>query len=188
MLIKRLADIYLKARGWTVRNDVPQGLDKFVCIGAPHTSNWDFPVTLAIAASVDLDFYWVGKGSLFRGPMGPVMRRLGGIPVDRSRSTNFVDQVAQVMRESERMALGIAPEGTRAKGEYWKSGFYHIARSAGVPIVCGYMDWTKREGGLGPVIDSSLSEEEVLEELEAFYAGLQGRRPDQFTPPKFRER
>lgn len=188
MIIKRLADAYLKARGWTVRNDLPPDLDTFVVIAAPHTSNWDFPVTLAIAASVDLDFYWVGKDSLFRGPMGPVMRRLGGIPVDRSRSTNFVDQVAEVMRESEGMALGIAPEGTRSKGDYWKSGFYYIARSAGVPIVCGFVDWEKREGGLGPVVDSSLSKEEVLAELEAFYAGLKGKRPDQYTPPKFRGR
>ncbi len=164
MLTKRLAAAYLKARGWTVQ------------------------ITMAIAVTVDMEFYWVGKDSLFRGPMGPLMRRLGGIAVDRSRSTNFVDQVAEAIKASDRMALGIAPEGTRSKGEYWKSGFYHIARSAGVPIVCGYVDWEKREGGLGPVIDSSRPKEEVLEELQAFYAQLKGRRPDQFTPPKFRER
>jgi len=186
MLAKKLARTFLKAGGWTVHSDLPEGLEKFVIIAAPHTSNWDFPITLAVATIIDIELYWVGKDSLFKGPMGPLMRRLGGIPVDRSRSTNFVDQVAQAIRESDRMALGIAPEGTRSRGEYWKSGFYHIAGAAGVPIVCGYMDWEEKIAGLGPVIDSSQPIEEVLKELQKVYGNLKGRHPDKFTPPNFR--
>lgn len=188
MLFNQLAIAWLKATGWTVRNDLPEGLDKFVIIAAPHTSNWDFPVTMAIAATVDMEFRWVGKHTMFRRPYGWLMRRMGGIPVDRRKSTNFVEQIAEAFDAADRMALGIAPEGTRSKGEYWKSGFYYIAREADVPIVCGYVDFEKREGGLGPVIDASQSKEAVLAELRDFYRGVQGCRPDQFTPPRFRPR
>jgi 1-acyl-sn-glycerol-3-phosphate acyltransferase len=187
MLSKYIAKAYLNLTGWTVRNDLPEGLDKFVIIAAPHTSNWDFPVTMAIAATVDMEFRWVGKHTMFRWPAGGLMRRLGGIAVDRRKSNNFVEQIAQAFREADRMALGIAPEGTRSRGEYWKSGFYYIAREAGVPIVCGYVDFEKKEGGLGPVIDATQSKEAVLDEIRDFYRGVQGCRPDQFTPPKFRD-
>ncbi len=185
-VFKILARAYLAATGWTVQNDLPKGLDKFVIIAAPHTSNWDFPVTLAIAATIDMKFYWVGKHTMFRWPFGWLMRLLGGISVDRRKSTNFVQQIAEAFDEADKMALGIAPEGTRSRSKYWKSGFYYIARESEVPIVCGFVDWENKRGGLGPVIDASRPKAEVLEELQDFYDDIQGRRPEQYTRPKFR--
>ncbi len=186
-MFKLLARAYLRAMGWTVRNDVPAELDKFVIIAAPHTSNWDFPFTLAVAATIDMRFFWVGKHTMFRRPFGALMRRLGGIPVDRRKSHNFVEQIAQAFDAADKMALGIAPEGTRSKREYWKSGFYHIAREAGVPIVLGFLDYKAKEGGLGRVVDSSLPKHEVMDIIREFYAGKEGKRHQEYTPPRLRD-
>lgn len=187
-MVELLAKAFLAATGWTVRNDVPADVDKFVIIAAPHTSNWDFPFTLAVAATIDMKFYWVGKHTLFRWPFGGLMRRLGGIPIDRRKSQNFVEQIAQAFDEADALALGLAPEGTRSKAERWKSGFYYIAREAGVPIVCGFLDFGQKEGGLGPMVDSSLPIDDVMEKLRAFYADKIGMRHENYTPPRLRPR
>src|SRR5690554_7659736 len=102
-VLKFFAKIYLKLVGWTVESEVPAGVDKFVIIAAPHTSNWDFPITIAVAAMIDMKFYFVGKHTMFRRPFGGLFRRLGGIPVDRRKSRNFVDQVADAFAEADRM-------------------------------------------------------------------------------------
>ncbi|QDG53479.1 acyltransferase [Persicimonas caeni] len=185
-MFELLAKAYLAATGWTVRNDVPDDVDKFVIIAAPHTSNWDFPVTLAVAKTIDMKFYWVGKHTLFRWPFGGLMRRLGGIPIDRRSSQGFVEQIAEAFDDADAMALGIAPEGTRSKRDHWKSGFYHIAREAGVPIVLGFLDWGRKEGGLGPMVDASQSKKEVMDQIRAFYADKEGKRHDTYTEPRLR--
>lgn len=169
-----------------MRNEVPSDVDKFVIIAAPHTSNWDLPVSLAIAAVTDLNFYWVGKHTLFQPPFGNFMRRLGGIPVDRRKRQNFTEQVAEAFEEHDQMALAIAPEGTRSKRDHWKSGFYYIARAAQVPIVMGFVDWGKRECGLGPMVDASRPLDEVMDEIRSFYADISGKIPEDFTKPRLR--
>jgi 1-acyl-sn-glycerol-3-phosphate acyltransferase len=186
-VIKLLAKAYLGAIGWTVRNDVPDDVDKYVIIAAPHTSNWDFPITLAIAATIDMQFYWVGKHTLFRWPFGGLMRKLGGISIDRRKSQNFVEQIAEAFEEADALALGLAPEGTRSKADHWKSGFYYIAREAGVPIVSGFLDYGRKEGGLGPMVDSSQPIEAVMEKLRTFYADKIGKRHQNYTPPRLRQ-
>ncbi len=185
-MFELLAKAFLAATGWTVRNDVPADVDKFVIIAAPHTSNWDFPVTLAVAKTIDMKFYWVGKHTMFRWPFGGLMRRLGGIPIDRRKPQGFVEQIADAIDAADAMALGIAPEGTRSKREFWKSGFYHIAREAGVPIVLGFLDWGRKEGGLGKMVDSSQSKEEVMDIIRDFYGGMEGRRHELYTEPRLR--
>jgi 1-acyl-sn-glycerol-3-phosphate acyltransferase len=182
-----LAKAYLAAIGWTVRNDVPADVDKFVIIAAPHTSNWDFPITMSIAATIDMKFYWVGKHTLFRWPFGGLMRKLGGIPIDRRKSQNFVEQIAEAFDDADALALGLAPEGTRSKVDHWKSGFYYIAHEAGVPIVCGFLDYGRKRGGLGPMVDSAEAVEAVMETLRAFYADKSGKRHENYTPPKLRQ-
>lgn len=185
-MFELLARAYLTATGWNIRNDVPADVDKFVIIAAPHTSNWDFPVTLAVAQVTDMKFYWVGKHTLFRWPFGGLMRRLGGIPIDRRKSQGFVEQIVDAFDEADAMALAIAPEGTRSKRDHWKSGFYHIAREAGVPIVLGFLDWSRREGGLGPMVDASMSKKEVMDAIRGFYADKEGRRHDTYTAPRLK--
>jgi len=178
-----LASTLLDAAGWTVRNEVPDEVDRFVLIGAPHTSNWDFILTLAVAGTLELEFSWVGKHTLFEWPYGGLMRRLGGISVDRRKSQGTVQQLSDHLHRADRMALVIAPEGTRSRADGWKTGFYYIAREADVPIVMGFVDYARREAGLGPMIYPIGAKEEVLEQLRAFYGDKTGLYPDQFTPP-----
>ena len=186
-MVRALTERLLSAAGWTVHNELPDDLDKCVVIGAPHTSNWDLAATLAVAATLEIDFSWVGKREIFEGPYGGLMRRLGGVSVDRSRSHGYVEQLAEKLRRAEEMALVIAPEGTRSRGERWKSGFFYIAREAGVPICLGYVDYGRRQAGLGPLVDSSRPRDEVMGEIREFYADKTGFRPDNFTPPTLSE-
>ena len=184
---KILARTFLAAAGWTFTNEVPGDVRKFVLVGAPHTSNWDFPFVLAVAALTDQELFWVGKHTLFTGPAGPLMRALGGISVDRRARRNYVSQLAEAFDARETMALAVAAEGTRSRAEHWRSGFYHIAREAGVPIVLGYLDWGKKRVGFGEVLDpNALSKEEVLEAMKRFYADVQGKHPENFSQPSFR--
>jgi 1-acyl-sn-glycerol-3-phosphate acyltransferase len=158
-----------------------------VLIGAPHTSNWDLAYLLAFAVVFDLRVTWMGKHTLFRGPMGWVMRRLGGIPVRRDRSGDRVQQMARAIEAANSMALVVATEGTRCYTAHWKSGFYHIARTAGVPIVLGYLDYARRRGGFGPELIPSGDIREDMEEIRGFYADKQGRYPHKMGEVRLKE-
>ncbi len=151
-LFRAFSVIYLKLAGWKVHGALAAEAQKSVFIAAPHTSNWDLPYTLMVAFVLRLNIYWMGKASIFRFPFGPLMRWLGGIPVDRSKSNNLVAASAQAIAQaSEALQLIVPPEGTRSKTRYWKTGFYHIAVAAQVPIVMAYMDYSRKISGLGPV-------------------------------------
>ena len=133
---------FLRLTGWKVAGTLPPGVGKCVLIAAPHTSNWDLPYTLMVAFQLRLHVYWMGKQSIFSPPFGGVMKWLGGIPVNRERSTNLVAASAEAIRTADRpLQLVVPPEGTRSKERYWKTGFYYIALSANVPIVMAYMDY-----------------------------------------------
>ena len=132
-MLKNFAQLALKLSGWRLDIQLPEE-KKFILIGAPHTSNWDFPLALLVFWTLDLKVYWVAKIQLFRGPLYYLFTALGGIPVDRSTSHGFIKQITKEFDKTDEMVLAIAPEGTRSRTEYWKSGFYHIALSAGVPI------------------------------------------------------
>jgi 1-acyl-sn-glycerol-3-phosphate acyltransferase len=156
-------------RGWSVEGRAPEPR-KFVVIAAPHTSNWDFLYFIGAADGLNLDLSFVGKKSLFRWPFARMMRDMGGIPVDRSKSTNYVDtMVAEFARRAEFM-LTIAPEGTRGKTSGWKSGFYHIAMGAKVPLVCGFMDYKRKCVGLGMTLWPTGDYAADMKKLLAFYA------------------
>ncbi len=130
----------LRAAGWKMVLNFPP-TPKFVLIGAPHTSNWDFAYFLLLKFGADINLNWIGKDSLFRWPVGIVMKWLGGIPVDRRSSNNFVTQIVTFFDKKEGLIVTIAPEGTRSKAAYWKTGFYYIALGAGVPISLGFIDY-----------------------------------------------
>ena len=123
----------LKLMGWRIVGQLPK-LDKFVAIGAHHTSNWDFVIFIALKFVLRLNARWFGKHSIFRWPFGGLMRSWGGIAIRRDRKLNTVEQAIQAFREHDEFILGLSPEGTRKKVERWKMGFYHIALGAGVPI------------------------------------------------------
>jgi 1-acyl-sn-glycerol-3-phosphate acyltransferase len=152
-----------------------------VLIAAPHTSNWDLPYTLMVAFVLRLNLYWMGKQSLFRWPFGPVMRWLGGIAVDRSKSTNLVAASAQAIRNAKGpLQLTVPPEGTRSKTRYWKTGFYYIALEAQVPIVMAYMDYGRKVSGLGPVFHPTGDIDKDMAAIKTFYAPFKGKNAMQF--------
>jgi 1-acyl-sn-glycerol-3-phosphate acyltransferase len=152
-----------------------------VVIAAPHTSNWDFPYTLLGAFALGMHIRWLGKASLFRAPFGGVMRWLGGIAVQRDRSTNLVAaSVVALQAAPGPLQLVLAPEGTRSRATQWKTGFHHIARGAGLPIQLSYLDWGGRRIGLGPLVDPSDDVDGDIARIRAFYAPFRGRNADQF--------
>ncbi len=164
-------------QGWSEERIIPAER-KFVIIAAPHTSNWDFLYFLALADKLDLPLYFMGKDSLFRWPFGRFMREMGGIPVDRSKANNMVDQMIAEFGARENFMLTIAPEGTRGKVRQWKTGFYHIAVGAGVPLVCGLMDYGKKRGGLGPAIWPTGDYEADMAKVSEYYRQCTPKPPD----------
>ncbi|MDK2125697.1 lysophospholipid acyltransferase family protein [Parachitinimonas caeni] len=172
--------VMLRLTGWKLEGKFPE-LPKYVMIAAPHTSNWDFPVTLGICFAARAKIYWMGKSSLFVGPMGPIMRWLGGIAVDRSKSNNLVQQIVDVYNRSERLVITIPPEGTRSKVREWKTGFYHIAVGAKVPIALAFLDFKRKVGGFGPMFYPTGNLEQDMLNIQAFYKDITGKNPAAFN-------
>jgi len=168
---------YLKAFNWRCEGQVPD-IPKFVMIAAPHTSNWDFPITLFLAFSLKIKVYWMGKRSLFNKPFGSIMRWLGGIPVDRSKTNNVVASTIDVFNAHDNLIIVVPPEGTRNKASYWKTGFYHIAAGANVPIMLGYVDYQRKAGGIGPTMLPTGDIEADMQEICSFYTGVTGKHPE----------
>ncbi len=180
-LLRAGSRAFLRLNGWTVEGALPPEAVKSVLIAAPHTSNWDLPYTLMVAFCLHLNIYWMGKASLFRWPFGPLMRWLGGIAVDRSKSTNLVSAAAAAIKAADGpLQLVVPPEGTRDKTRHWRTGFYFIALEAGVPIVMAYMDYERKRSGLGPIFTPSGDVEADMAEIKRFYAPIKGRRASQF--------
>jgi len=167
--------------GWDVVGQIPVG-EKFVLIGAPHTSNWDFPFGLFAAYILRMKVSWIGKDSLFKKPFGGVMRRLGGIPINRDSQHGVVDQIAQQLMETDKCAIVMAPSGTRKRRDFWKSGFYWIAHAAQVPLVCGSLDFAKREICLGPCFIPTGNVKEDMDRIRDFYKSVQAKYPEMTTP------
>ncbi len=183
---KLVARLFLWLSGWETEGSRPQE-NRFVLIAAPHTSNWDLPYLLALATLFDIKISWMGKHVLFRPPIGWLMRRLGGIPIVRHRRGNMVSQMAQAFEESESLALVVPAEGTRKYVAHWKSGFYHIARTARVPIVLGYLDYARRRGGFGPALHPTGDIRSDMDEIRDFYSDKIGKYPDLFGDVRLKE-
>ena len=178
--------MFLSATGWQPEGERPAP-ERYVLIAAPHTTNWDFPYLLAFAEHFGLTISWLGKVSLFRPPLGPLMRALGGIPIERSRSENRVAEMAQVFSDRAALGLVVPAEATRSRAEYWKSGFYYIAMAAKVPVVMSYLDYTRKRGGFGPAFMPSGDVARDMDAVRAFYADKQGKYPEAFGPVRLRE-
>jgi len=166
----------LKLFGWKVVGKRPDAR-RYVLIAAPHTSNLDFFIMYPATKVLDIKINWMGKASLFRGPLGPIVRALGGIPVRRDIRSNMVEQMAQALREADDMGLLIPVAGTRKKTPYWKSGFYYIALQADVPVALGFLDYARKEAGIGPVIRLTGDVKADMDKIRAFYKDIQGRFP-----------
>ncbi len=162
--------------GWKVINELPAA-KKYILIAAPHTSNWDFPLGLLAKFSQRIKLNYLGKGALFNSPFGWCFRALGGIPVYRKQKLNMVDQMVEQFNQREDMILAMSPEGTRSYLEYWKSGFYHIAHKAGVPIAMGTLDFGNKTVRLGNTFMPTGDIQEDMKIIRTFFENIKGKKP-----------
>ncbi|MCE9578439.1 MAG: lysophospholipid acyltransferase family protein [Deltaproteobacteria bacterium] len=185
---RRLASLSLKAAGWEFEGEIP-AVRRCVCLAVPHTSNWDGLVLVGIAQSLGIPMSFMIKREWVSGPMGPVMRRLGAVPIDRAGKHNVVEQMIAEFARRDELMLVIPPEGTRKKAPYWKSGFYHIAMGAKVPLVPGYCDFKRKRMGLGPAIPLTGDVRADMDKIRAFYAmqAPTAHDPASVGPIKLRE-
>lgn len=187
---QHVARFLVRLIGWRVEGALPE-VPRFVLVVAHHTSSWDVPVGLLCAYALGLLFPWpygfMVKAPVFRWPLvGPLMRWLGGLPIDRSAPNNVVEQMVEAFGRHERLMLAITPEGTRQRRGYWKSGFYYIALGARVPIVLAYLDYARKAGGLGPIFWPTGDVEADLQVIRDFYAGVTALYPDQVGEVRFK--
>ncbi|MDE2956591.1 MAG: lysophospholipid acyltransferase family protein [Bacteroidota bacterium] len=175
----------LAAAGWGIEGSLPNR-SKFVIIAAPHTSNWDFCVAMLVIGALELRVTWLAKHTIFRWPLGLLMRRLGGLPVERTRHHGVVDHAVTLYRRREQLILAITPEGTRGHVTRWKTGFYHIATGAGVPVVPAYLDYRRKRVGFGPMVWPNPDMDTAIRSLQAFYApyARRARHPELFGTGK----
>ena len=156
-------------------------------VAAPHTSNWDFIMMLAMAWATGVKPVWLGKKEMFAGPAGWLFRKLGGVAVDRENPVGLVDQMVGRASDGSPIAILIPPEGTRTKETHWKSGFRRIALGADVPVLLSFLDQPTRTGGYGPLLRMTDDVAADMDEIRAFYADKHGMKPGRFTPPRLRE-
>jgi 1-acyl-sn-glycerol-3-phosphate acyltransferase len=185
---RELANLALRAAGWKFETAVPT-LAKYVIVAAPHTSNWDGVVMMVMGQALELPMAFMIKDDWLKGPMGPPMRRMGAVAINRSRKTNVVDQMIEELGRRDRLALVIPPEGTRKRAELWRSGFYHIARGAQVPVVPAYVDAPRKRVGMGEPIWLTGDVGADMDQIRAFYAAKKpvGFDANSFGPIRLRE-
>lgn len=170
--------IFTKLFGWRIVGSFPTDLKKYVVIGAPHTSYWDFVLGIFVRSILNEKINFIGKASLFNPPFGFIFRRLGGTPVDRSKNNNLVDAIVQVFNSKEYFRLALSPEGTRKKVAQWKTGFYYIAKGAKVPIVMFTFDFGKKQVALSEPFYPTESLVEDMKFIQNFYKGVKGKYPE----------
>lgn len=181
-----LGKTWLRLFGWKLDTVWPE-VDKFVFIAAPHTSSWDLPFMLATSYSMRVPISWMGKRELFKFPFGWFLRYLGGIAVDRGgRGDQVAGAIAEFNNRSD-LVLAIPAEGTRKGGGRWRSGFYHIARGANVPIGMGYLDYAKKRCGIGGFVTPTGDVRADMDKIRAFYGGVRGKFPEKEGVPQLRE-
>jgi 1-acyl-sn-glycerol-3-phosphate acyltransferase len=181
-LTRALGRLVLRLLGWRLEGQFPD-LPKFVLVGAPHTSYWDAVVGLAAALAYGIEAYFFAKREAFRGPLGWVLRALGGIPVDRSHPEGLVGRAVEAFAQRPAFVLGVTPEGTRARVDRWKTGFHTIARAAGVPLVLVPLDFANKRIGPGPVVWPTDDLAHDLRVLAEYFGRIEGKNPALYAPP-----
>lgn len=175
----RLSRWILELLGWSIEapfdlSKIPQAL----IVVMPHTSNWDFPLGLLVRSAMQWDVRYAAKDSIFKGPLGGIFKSLGGYPVDRSKSNNFTEAVADLFRVNPRFYISITPEGTRSKVKKLKSGFYYIAKEVNVPLILVALDFKNKEVRMRPPLDIDMPYNELLHIMAGFFKDAKGKNPE----------
>ncbi len=177
-LLRLITNLIFRMVGWRVEGQLPD-IPKYILIGAPHTSNWDFVLFLGIIFHLRANVKFMGKSELFRNPFGWFFYWCGGVPVDRKKSQGLVEQMVDACGKSEKFILTIAPEGTRYKVSDWKMGFYHIAKSAGIPVVMAVVDGKHKTVRVGQVFHLTENIHADIKVIKGFFEGATGINPRQ---------
>lgn len=178
-LSQAIAQRSMSLFGWEIKGHVPN-LSKMVLVGAPHTSNWDFILTICTMFALGIQLNWLAKDSLFLNPFGGIFRYLGGIGVNRRVSTNLVDAVVNEFKKRESIVLAIMPEGTRSKVRRWKTGFYYMATQASVPILLITFDYGRKIMKIGPAINPTGDIETDLPHIQSYFKDIKAKNPDKY--------
>ena len=191
MLIKTLCAashiLVSQGYGWKISGEAPSE-KKSMLLGAPHTSNLDYFLTLALIHHLGLPLKYLIKDNLFKGPMAWLLKSLGGIPVDRKKTNNLVESMIATIEKQDEILMGVLPEGTRKYTDYWKSGFYHIAYGAGIPIYPVKIDGTNKHVEIGSRMTLSGDIEKDMSQLAEFFKGIKGVKPENSGPVRIRPR
>ncbi len=180
-ILRRIAIVALRSLGWRITGQLPD-TPKFVVAVAPHTSNWDFVIALLSYLALELRASWFGKHTIFRFPFGPILRNFGGIPVRRDEAHDVVGRAVAEFARHDAFVLGLAPEGTRRWVKSWRTGFYHIALGARVPVVAVSLDFAKREVEVGPALEMTGDYAEDLKPLLQRFAAVTPKHPKLYNP------
>ncbi len=176
LFLRFLSNSTMRAAGWRVEGKLPD-LPKYIIIGAPHTSNWDFLLFLGVIFRLKANVRYMGKAELFRSAFGWFFYWCGGIPVDRSKSVGLVDQMVDACKKADHFILTIAPEGTRHGVKEWKRGFYHIAKGAGIPIVMAKVDGRRKTMQVGETFYPTNNVEADMQLIQGAFNGMSGVNP-----------
>ncbi len=180
--MKLISRAILKILGWQLDLQQPQ-VKKYVLIGYPHTSNWDFIFGMLAKSAMDMPLNWVAKHSMFRGPLRPLFIAMGGVPLDRHNTSGFIQKNIELFASREQFVLGLMPEGTRSKTRGFKTGFYHIAHGADVPVALAYLDYKNKKIGVGKVLQTSGDIDKDFLIIKSFYQNVTGYNPQNQSEP-----
>lgn len=178
MVAKFLSKVIFKISGWHVAGHIPPHIKKSIMIAMPHTSNWDFFFARCAFYIMGVDVRYTIKKEAMVGPLGFLLKKMGAIPVDRSKNNSLVSAMVDILKQADKMVIMITPEGTRKYQPRWRKGFYHAALGANVPIILGYLDYPKKEAGVGPVFYPTGDIEADMEKIKEFYRTKKGKYPE----------
>ncbi len=177
-----LSRLILGVTGWKVVGKYPEGVHKFVIVAAPHTSNWDFVYARSALYILGIPVRFTIKKEIMKFPLGPLLRALGAIPIDRSPKMNkkasMVHAMIDLFKEKDKFCVMVTPEGTRSRARRWRTGFYHVAMGANVPLLLCFLDYKKKHVGVGPLFHPTGNMEEDIEKIKIFYRGITAKYPE----------
>ncbi len=189
-MFEKLAEHSLSVMGWKTENQWPENLDQCVMIAAPHTSNWDALYARLALKALGVNVRLTIKDSYMKFPFGPFVRAMGGIGIDRRPKSegeprpSMVELMTDLFKTHPKLVMLVTPEGTRSKQEKWKTGFYHVAVNAGVPIALAYMDYSRKMAGIGKIVYPTGDYEKDMQEIMHFYKEINPKFPENFSIDK----